>query len=66
MQSTDVIFTGTDQVEVQGHEVRPPGEGEMLVQATKSLISTGTECIGLGHLFEPGTFSATWPVATCG
>jgi 2-desacetyl-2-hydroxyethyl bacteriochlorophyllide A dehydrogenase len=60
MQSLNVLFTGKDQIEVRTEPVTEPGEGEVLVQATKSLISSGTEGIVLGRLFEEGSHWDRW------
>ena len=60
MQSLNITFTGKDRVEVHPEDVREPGPGEVLVQATKTLISTGTEGIVLSRLFEPGGHWDTW------
>lgn len=53
--SFDIVFAGKEQVELQRSQVPDPGPGEVLVRATRSLISTGTECICYAHLVEPGT-----------
>ena len=60
MQSHNIVFTGKDQVEVYTEPVREPGPGEVLIQATKTLISTGTESICLSRLFEPGSYWDSW------
>lgn len=60
MQSLCIMFTGKDKVELVWEEVPPIGKGQVLVRARKSLISTGTECICLGHLFEEGTHWDRW------
>ena len=60
MQSRNLVFVGKDQVEVSVEEVREPGPGEVLIKATKTLISTGTEGIALGRLFEPGSHWDNW------
>jgi len=60
VQSHNIIFTGKNQVEVWEEPVREPGPDEILVQATKSLISTGTEIISLSRLFDPGTHWDAW------
>ena len=38
-------FTGPREIELRSSDVRPPGAGEVVVQATASLISAGTEMI---------------------
>jgi len=60
VQSRNIVYTGKDQVEVWEESVRDPGPDELLVQATKSLISTGTEIISLSRLFDPGTHWDAW------
>jgi 2-desacetyl-2-hydroxyethyl bacteriochlorophyllide A dehydrogenase len=60
MDSLAVRFTGKDRVEVSREAVRSPGPGEVLVRARKSLISSGTECICLGRLFEAGSHWDDW------
>lgn len=60
MESLCIYFTGKDQVEVVKETVPPIGPGQVLVRARKSLISTGTECICLGRLFEEGTHWDRW------
>ncbi len=55
MQALAIYFTGREAVELRPVEVPDPGPGEVLVRATRSLISTGTECICYAHLVEPGT-----------
>jgi 2-desacetyl-2-hydroxyethyl bacteriochlorophyllide A dehydrogenase len=60
MQSRAIVFTGKDEVEIIKEEVREPGPGEVLIKATKTLISTGTEGIVLSRLFEPGSHWDKW------
>ncbi len=60
MQARSIVFTGQNQVEVQTRDVQDPGPGEVLVQATKTLISAGTERICLLRLFEPGSHWDAW------
>jgi threonine dehydrogenase-like Zn-dependent dehydrogenase len=60
MDSVDIIFTDKDRVEVRRTPVRSPGPGEVLIKARRSLISSGTECICLGRLFEPGSHWDDW------
>ncbi|GCE30606.1 hypothetical protein KDA_60900 [Dictyobacter alpinus] len=60
MQSLNIVFTGKNQVEVNEEPIRELKPDEFLVQATKSLISTGTEGICLGRLFDPGTHWDQW------
>ena len=60
MQSLNIVFTGRDEVELQRDDVPGLAPGQVLVQTTKTLISSGTECIALGRLFDPGTFWDSW------
>jgi 2-desacetyl-2-hydroxyethyl bacteriochlorophyllide A dehydrogenase len=60
MQSLNIVFTGENQVEVRQEPVRALAPDEVLVQTHKTLISTGTEGICLGRLFEEGTLWAEW------
>jgi 2-desacetyl-2-hydroxyethyl bacteriochlorophyllide A dehydrogenase len=60
MQSRNIVFTGKDQVELHEEPVREPGPGEVLIKATKTLISTGTEGIVLSRLFAPGSHWDQW------
>ncbi len=55
MQSLTITFTGPEALELRSVPVVGPGPGEVLVRTTKTLISTGTECICYAHLIEPGT-----------
>lgn len=60
MQSLNVVFTGQDEVEVRQEPVPKLGSNEVLVRACKTLVSSGTESIVLGRLFEPGTRWDDW------
>ena len=60
MQSHTIRFVGKDHVEVAAEEVREPGPGEVLLKATKTLISTGTEGIIFSRLFETGSHWDRW------
>jgi 2-desacetyl-2-hydroxyethyl bacteriochlorophyllide A dehydrogenase len=60
VQSLNVVFTGRNQVEVRTEPVMDPGPGEVLVRASKTLISPGTEGIALGRLFEEGSHWDRW------
>lgn len=60
MESLDVLFTGQDQVEVRREPVATLAPGEVLVRASKTLISTGTEGIVLSRLFETGGHYDRW------
>lgn len=54
-ESLNILFAGKEQVALERAPVPEPGPGEVLVRTTWTLISTGTECICYGQLFEPGT-----------
>src|ERR1044072_8893564 len=60
MESLNILFTGKEQVELQRAAVSEPRPGQVLVRATRSLISTGTECICYARLFEAGTGWERW------
>jgi 2-desacetyl-2-hydroxyethyl bacteriochlorophyllide A dehydrogenase len=60
MQSLNIIFTGKDQVEVSQEPLKEMGANDFLVRSTQSLISTGTESICLGRLFDAGTHWDAW------
>jgi len=59
-QSTNIVFTGQNAVEVWREDVPEPRAGQILVGSQKSLISTGTECICLARKFAPGTHWDSW------
>jgi 2-desacetyl-2-hydroxyethyl bacteriochlorophyllide A dehydrogenase len=60
MQSLNIVFTGKDQVEVRREAVASPAPDQILIEAQRSLISTGTEGIILGRKFAPGTHWDNW------
>jgi 2-desacetyl-2-hydroxyethyl bacteriochlorophyllide A dehydrogenase len=60
MDSLSILFTGAGQIELQRHEVLPPGPGQALVETRRTLISTGTELICLHRRFEPGSHWDNW------
>jgi len=60
MDSLDVVFTGPRQVEVLRQPVPEVGPDQVLVHASRSLISTGTEGIIYGRLFAPDTHWDRW------
>jgi 2-desacetyl-2-hydroxyethyl bacteriochlorophyllide A dehydrogenase len=60
MQSLYVVFPEPGKVEVREELIGPPGPGEILCQARKSLISIGTETHCLRGVFDPGTNWAEW------
>lgn len=60
MQSQNIFFTGVNQVVLRDTEVAEPGPDQVLVQTSKTLISTGTESICLGRLFEANSHWDRW------
>ena len=60
MQSHYIVFPEPGRVEVREETVSPPGPGEILCEAQKSLISIGTEMHCLRGVFDPGTNWADW------
>src|SRR3954468_17005054 len=61
MKRRSIIFTGKNQVQVIEEEpLGALGPGDIRVQTTRTLISTGTEGIVLGRKFSPGTHYDTW------
>ena len=60
MKSQYVVFPEPGKVEVWEEDVTPPGPGEVLCAAQKSLISIGTETYCLRGVFDPGTNWGEW------
>lgn len=60
MQSLNIVFTEKNKIEVLEEEVPTLGNGQILIETQKSLISTGTECICLKGEFDPGTVWESW------
>lgn len=60
MDSLNIIFTGENELEVRREPLAPLQSGQVLVEGSKSLISTGTECICLARNFAPGTHWDNW------
>src|SRR5512133_1658843 len=60
MSRRSIVFTGHNELSVIEESLPEPGEGQVLVQTTRSLISTGTELICLGRNFSPGTHWDAW------
>jgi 2-desacetyl-2-hydroxyethyl bacteriochlorophyllide A dehydrogenase len=60
MKSKYIVFPDKQQVAVWEEEIDPPGEGEILCKAEKSLISIGTELHCLRGVFEPRTNWYDW------
>jgi 2-desacetyl-2-hydroxyethyl bacteriochlorophyllide A dehydrogenase len=60
MKSIYVVFPEPGRVAVREESIDPPGPGEILCEARKSLISIGTETHCLRGVFDPGTNWADW------
>src|SRR2546421_11498595 len=61
MKRKSIIFAGKDQVQViEEDPLPPPPPGQINVETTRTLISTGTEGIVLGRKFSPGTHWDAW------
>jgi 2-desacetyl-2-hydroxyethyl bacteriochlorophyllide A dehydrogenase len=60
MNSKYIVFPKPQTVAVWDEQIEPPGEGEILCKAEKSLISIGTELNCLRGVFDPGTNWADW------
>ena len=60
MESPNLYFVGQHQVEMITEHLTKPGPKEVLVKASKSLISTGTETICLERRFESGSHWDRW------
>ena len=59
-KSKAIVFEGAEQVRLIEEEVPEAGAGEVLVETTVSLVSTGTECHCFAGRFDPGTTWANW------
>lgn len=60
MKSLNVVFPEAGRIEVREEPIDPPGPGEILCAAEKSLISIGTETYCLRGVFDPGTNWKEW------
>jgi 2-desacetyl-2-hydroxyethyl bacteriochlorophyllide A dehydrogenase len=60
MQRTVIVFTAPNCVNVIEEPVPEVGPGQVLIEATRSLISTGTETIVLSQSYAPGSHWSTW------
>ena len=60
MKRRTIQFTAKDQIEVVEEAVPSPADGQVLVETTRSLISTGTELICLTRNFAEGTHWHAW------
>lgn len=57
---TTLFLTGKQQLELREEPIPQPQAGELLVQSTRTIISTGTEGILYNRRFDPGTHWDTW------
>lgn len=55
-----IVFPAKQQTAVQEEQIAPPGPGEILCMAEKSLISIGTELHCFRGEFDPGTNWFDW------
>ena len=60
MQTHAIVFLGKNQLELIQESVQEPGANEIVIKASRTLISTGTEMICLGRLFAPGSHWDQW------
>ena len=60
MRAPYISYPEPLSVSVCAEEVAPPGPGQILCQAERSLISIGTELTCLRGVFDPGTNWAEW------
>jgi 2-desacetyl-2-hydroxyethyl bacteriochlorophyllide A dehydrogenase len=60
MDSSNIVMTGKERVEVRQEKIPPLPEDSLLVRTRMSLISTGTECICYRGDLEEGTHWAGW------
>ena len=55
-----IVFTGVRQLQLIEEPIPRPDAGQLLVQTTRTLISTGTESIVFTRNFAPGTHWDDW------
>jgi len=60
MKSLSIVFSAPERCQVIEEEVADPGPGEILIQTTVSLISTGTESWCYRGQFDPDSGWAAW------
>ncbi|MEK7270058.1 MAG: zinc-binding alcohol dehydrogenase [Planctomycetota bacterium] len=60
MKTDVILFMGEGKVEIGSDEVSEPKDGELLIEAEATLISSGTEMICLDRKFEKGTSWDSW------
>jgi len=59
-QAAGIVFSRQGEVELDRTAVPKPGQGQLLVKATRTLISTGTELTCLSGRYEPGSHWDGW------
>lgn len=59
-ETLKIIFSEKEKAELVREPLRKPGENELLVRTSATLISTGTETICYGRRFAPGTHWENW------
>jgi 2-desacetyl-2-hydroxyethyl bacteriochlorophyllide A dehydrogenase len=60
MKSLDIVFPSAGVVTTEQREVLAPGPDEILCEASRSLLSTGTETFCLAGEFDDDTFWKEW------
>ena len=60
MYAQAIVFTGKGRVQLVDEPVSEPGPLEVLLETSKTLISTGTEMLCLDRAFAPGTHWDRW------
>ncbi|HTL31207.1 MAG TPA: zinc-binding alcohol dehydrogenase [Tepidisphaeraceae bacterium] len=60
MARRTILFTGKNELHLEEEPIPAPGPNELLVETTRTLISTGTELICLTRNFSPGTHWDAW------
>ncbi|MDR3706841.1 MAG: zinc-binding alcohol dehydrogenase [Capsulimonadaceae bacterium] len=60
MSSSQIVFTGKQQVAYEECEMPVPAAGQILVRNHYTLMSTGTENIVFNRLFDEGTHWDNW------
>ncbi len=60
MESLNIVFNGENQIELRPQSLPDLSCGQLLVECSASLISTGTECIALTRNFAPNTHWDNW------
>ena len=59
-QSSYIVFPESKRVALWQEAMDPPAAGEVLCEATRSLVSIGTETHCLRGIFDPGTNWEGW------